>query len=221
MPVFELTDQLIFPHPAYAAPSGLLAVGGDLSTQRLILAYSNGIFPWFSEDDPIMWWSPNPRMVLFPHEFKTSKSLRKTLRSNTFEVRMNTCFPEVIKACSEAPRKSDTGETWISPDMQHAYIRLHRMGYAHSFETFHSNRLVGGLYGVRIGSAFFGESMFHYETDASKVALSALTQWCVAQEIRVIDAQQSTPHLASLGAREIPRSEFLSLIRSEKDLPSG
>lgn len=214
MPVFELPDDLVFPNPEMAHSSGLLAIGGDLSTERLLLAYSNGIFPWFSEGEEIMWWSPNPRMVLFPEEFRLSKSLRRTIASGIFEVRMNTAFKIVMDSCSDVPRTAQHG-TWITDDMKAAYLNLHNAGYAHSFETFCNDKLVGGLYGVCLGQAFFGESMFHKKSDASKVAFAGLIKWCLGNGIRIIDAQQNTPHLASLGAREIPRKKFLELIKPD------
>jgi leucyl/phenylalanyl-tRNA---protein transferase len=215
MPVFKLTKDLVFPPPELADPSGLLAVGGDLSSARLLLAYSNGIFPWYSEGEPIMWWSPDPRMVLFPQDFKPSKSLSRSIASGIFEVRMNTCFTEVMQHCGAVPRKEQEG-TWITKAMIKAYSGLNLDGYAHSFETFSNGKLVGGLYGVCIGRAFFGESMFHHQTDASKVAFATLIDWCTHQDIRIIDAQQNTPHLASLGAVEISRKEFLELIRKHQ-----
>lgn len=214
MPVFELPDDLVFPNPEMAHSSGLLAIGGDLSQERLLLAYSNGIFPWFSEGEEIMWWSPNPRMVLFPEEFRLSKSLRRTIASGIFEVRMNTAFKIVMDSCSDVPRTAQHG-TWITDDMKAAYLNLHNAGYAHSFETFCNDKLVGGLYGVCLGQAFFGESMFHKKSDASKVAFAGLIKWCLRNDIRIIDAQQNTPHLASLGAREIPRKKFLELIKPD------
>jgi leucyl/phenylalanyl-tRNA--protein transferase len=188
-------------------PSGLLCAGADLSVHRLLAAYRNGIFPWYSEDQPILWWSPDPRMVLFCDELKVSRSLAKNLRNKGFETRIDSAFAKVIKACA-GPRKGETG-TWISPDMQAAYIALHRAGHAHSFETWRDGRLVGGLYGVAIGRAFFGESMFSRETDASKVALVALVDELRARGCPMIDCQQRTPLLASMGGREIPRRQFL------------
>ena len=188
-------------------PSGLLCAGADLSVKRLLAAYGNGIFPWYSDDQPILWWSPDPRMVLFCDELKVSRSLAKNVRNKGFETRIDTAFSKVIKACAE-PRKGETG-TWISADMQAAYVALHRAGHAHSFETWRDGRLVGGLYGVAIGRAFFGESMFSRETDASKVALVALVEDLRARECPMIDCQQRTPLLASMGGREIPRRQFL------------
>jgi leucyl/phenylalanyl-tRNA--protein transferase len=188
-------------------PNGLLCAGADLSVPRLLAAYRNGIFPWYSGDEPILWWSPDPRMVLFCDELKISRSLAKNLRNKGFETRIDSAFAKVIKACAE-PRKEGAG-TWISTEMQAAYVALHRAGHAHSVETWLDGRLVGGLYGVAIGRAFFGESMFSRETDASKVALVALVEELRRRDCPMIDCQQRTPLLASLGAREIPRRQFL------------
>jgi leucyl/phenylalanyl-tRNA---protein transferase len=212
MPVFELNRSLVFPHPSLANPDGLLAVGGDLSVDRLLLAYSNGIFPWFGPDDPILWWSPDPRMVLFPSRFKASKSLRAAVASGRFEVRINSCFKQVILQCGRVERKGQE-ESWITPQMEKAYTKLHLAGHAHSFETFLNGTLVGGLYGVRIGKVFSGESMFHLVSDASKVAFVLLVNWCLTEGITLIDAQQNTPHLASLGATEISREAFLTFLK--------
>lgn len=195
---------------ALRSPNGLLAAGGDLSTERLLDAYRHGIFPWFSDGEPILWWSPDPRMVLFPAELKVSRSLRRRLRRGGYDVRCDTAFAEVMAACA-APRAGQPG-TWITPAMREAYLRLHRLGYAHSVETWIDGRLAGGLYGVAIGRAFFGESMFARETDASKIALAHLARQLHAWAFGVIDCQMSTPHLASLGAREIPRADFTRLV---------
>jgi leucyl/phenylalanyl-tRNA--protein transferase len=192
---------------ALRRPNGLLCAGGDLSPHRLLEAYRHGIFPWFSEGEPILWWSPDPRMVLFPEEVKLSRSLMKTLRRGGYEVRLDTAFAEVIRACSE-PRPGQDG-TWITPGMQAAYIRLHEMGFAHSVETWIGGALAGGLYGMAIGRAFYGESMFSRATDASKVALAHLARHLERRGFAVIDCQMKTAHLASLGAREIRRSELL------------
>src|SRR5258706_13531140 len=188
-------------------PSGLLCAGADLSVKRLLAAYANGIFPWYSGGEPILWWSPDPRMVLFCDELKVSRSLAKNLRNKGFETRIDSAFAKVMKACAE-PRKGEPG-TWISGEIQVAYGALHRAGHAHSFETWLDGRLVGGLYGVAIGRAFFGESMFSRATDASKVALVALVATLRTRGFPMIDCQQRTPLLASLGAREIPRRQFL------------
>ena len=184
-------------------PNGLLAAGGDLSHERLLQAYRHGIFPWFSRGEPILWWSPDPRMVLHTGELKVSRSLAKNLRNKGYELRIDTAFREVIKGC--ANRK----ETWLSRPMQAAYLALHQSGYAHSFETWREDDLVGGLYGVAIGRMFYGESMFSSATDASKVALVGLVRALVARGFPLIDCQMKTPLLASLGGREIPRAAFL------------
>jgi leucyl/phenylalanyl-tRNA---protein transferase len=191
-------------------PNGLLCAGGDLSPARLLEAYRRGIFPWYSGDEPILWWSPDPRMVLFCDELKVSRSLAKSLRNRGFEVTVDASFKEVISNCSK-PRKSEGG-TWLGPEMQAAYLALHRMGHAHSFETWQGGRLVGGLYGVALGRMFYGESMFSRATDASKVALVGLVGELAARGFPLIDCQQNTPLLASLGAREIPRRQFLRRI---------
>ena len=188
-------------------PSGLLCAGADLSAKRLLAAYRSGIFPWYSGDEPILWWSPDPRMVLFCDELRVSRSLAKNLRNKGFETRIDSAFSKVIEACAE-PRKGEPG-TWIGKEMQAAYVALHRAGHAHSIETWHGGRLVGGLYGIAIGRAFFGESMFSRATDASKVALVALVQELRERGCPMIDCQQRTPLLASLGGREIPRRDFL------------
>ncbi len=188
-------------------PNGLLCAGGDLSPGRLLDAYRRGIFPWYSGDEPILWWSPDPRMVLFCDELKVPRSLAKSIRNKGFEVRIDSAFSRVIKSCSE-PREG-AGETWLSPAMQAAYTALHRLGHAHCFETWREGCLVGGLYGVAIGRMFYGESMFSRATDASKVALVALVGELQARGFPLIDCQQRTPLLASLGAREIPRRQFL------------
>ncbi len=195
---------------ALAEPNGLLAAGGDLSPGRLLEAYSRGIFPWFNAGDPILWWSPDPRMVLFPEEFHASRSLRKRLRRRDYEVRYDTAFGAVMAACA-APRRGQQG-TWITPQMIQAYTRLHHLGYAHSVETWMEGELAGGLYGVAIGRVFFGESMFAQRTDASKIALAHLVAQLRTWGYGLIDCQMSTRHLASLGAREIPRSRFLELL---------
>ena len=202
---------------ALKSPNGLLCAGGDLAPERLLAAYSRGIFPWYSEGDPILWWSPDPRMVLFPEELKVSRSLRKAVARGTFEIRMDSAFREVMEACS-GPRDGQGG-TWIVPEIIEAYTALHRMGFAHSVESWREGRLVGGLYGIALGRAFFGESMFARETDASKVALVALASRLRARDFSVIDCQQNTAHLASLGAREIPRAAFSQLLQESIQYP--
>jgi len=191
---------------ALREPNGLLAAGGDLSPQRLIDAHSRGIFPWFNPGEPVLWWSPNPRMVLFPNELKVSRSLRKTLKRHTYEVRADTAFRQVMEACA-APRDGHSG-TWITPAMIAAYTELHRQSLAHSVETWMDDQLVGGLYGVSLGRMFYGESMFSLATDASKIAFVHLVRQLERWGFGMIDCQMKTAHLASLGAREIPRAEF-------------
>ncbi|HUL94582.1 MAG TPA: leucyl/phenylalanyl-tRNA--protein transferase [Usitatibacter sp.] len=202
---------------ALKEPNGLLAAGGDLSPRRLIDAYCHAIFPWYSEGDPILWWSPDPRMVLFPGELKVSRSLRRTVARGLYETRFDTAFREVIAACA-APRDGHAG-TWIVPEMIAAYTALHEQGFVHSVESWRDGELVGGLYGMALGQVFFGESMFTRAPDASKVALVKLVERLQAGGCRVIDCQQSTGHLASLGAREIPRKAFAKLVRESIQYP--
>jgi len=199
-------------------PNGLLAAGGDLSAERLLEGYRRGIFPWFSEGDPILWWSPDPRMVLFPEDLKISRSLAKTLRNRRYEVRFDFGFDTVMAACA-APRAGEPG-TWISEDMREAYGRLQRLGHAHSVETWIDNELAGGLYGVALGRVFFGESMFSRATDASKIALAALVAHLRSSGFGLIDCQMRTPHLESLGARELPRRQFARLLEELIHYPS-
>ena len=203
-----LTSDLSFPPPELALiePNGLLAAGGDLSCKRLIQAYSKGIFPWFNEGEPILWWSPDPRMVLFPAELKISRSLRKALQKHDYQISADRSFDQVIAACA-APRRNQTG-TWINPGMIKAYRELHRMGHAHSVETWMDGKLAGGLYGVALGRAFFGESMFSRTTNASKIAFVHLVKQLARWRFGIIDCQMKTAHLASFGAREIPRRQF-------------
>ncbi|MGH8710247.1 MAG: leucyl/phenylalanyl-tRNA--protein transferase [Burkholderiales bacterium] len=207
-----LTSDLSFPPPERALfePNGLLAVGGDLSCKRLIQAYSKGIFPWFNEDEPILWWSPDPRMVLFPAELKISRSLRKALQKHNYQVYADRSFDQVIAGCA-TPRRNQRG-TWINPGMIKAYRELHRMGHAHSVETWIDGKLAGGLYGVALGRAFFGESMFSRTTDASKIAFVHLVKQLDRWRFGIIDCQMKTAHLASFGAREIQRTQFTRLI---------
>ncbi|MGZ5084366.1 MAG: leucyl/phenylalanyl-tRNA--protein transferase [Usitatibacter sp.] len=202
---------------ALRSPNGLLCAGGDLSPGRIVEAYSRGIFPWFSEGDPILWWSPDPRMVLFPEEFKVSRSLRKTLSRDVYETRFDTAFRDVIEACA-APRDGQSG-TWIVPEMVEAYTRLHELGFVHSVESWRDGELVGGLYGMALGKVFFGESMFARAPDASKVALARLVERLRARDFRLIDCQQATAHLASLGAREIPRATFAKRVQESIQYP--
>jgi leucyl/phenylalanyl-tRNA--protein transferase len=209
-----LEDRDPFPpvERALRDPNGLLAAGGDLSPERLVDAYTHGIFPWFGEDDPLLWWSPDPRMVLFVRELHVSRSLRRAIRSGRLTVTFDRAFREVMAGCAE-PRPDGDG-TWITDDMVEAYCELAARGVAHSVETWNDDRLVGGLYGVAIGRMFYGESMFSRSTDASKVALVALTRQLERWGFELIDCQMSTSHLASLGAREVPRAEFLERMRA-------
>lgn len=192
---------------ALQEPNGLLCVGGDLSVERLLEAYRRGIFPWFSAGQPILWWSPDPRTVLYPSEFKVARSLGKTLRNRGFRTTVDQAFEQVMERCADPALRPEG--TWISPQMQVAYRRLHELDYAHSFETWEGDQLVGGLYGVALGRVFFGESMFSVARDASKVALHALVQASLAQNVRLIDCQVDSEHLRSLGARSVPRREFM------------
>jgi leucyl/phenylalanyl-tRNA--protein transferase len=213
MPIYRLIEELVFPPPEYADPSGLLAVGGDLSSQRLLEAYRLGIFPWYSDDQPILWWSPDPRLILELGDFRVSRSLRKTLKKKPFQVTFDRAFEEVIRACSSVPRDGQRG-TWITEEMKEAYIRLHGLGYAHSVESWFAGKLAGGLYGVSLGKCFFGESMFHFETDASKVALATLVERLKNWDFHFIDAQMTTEHMLKLGAKEMPRRLFLKRLQS-------
>jgi leucyl/phenylalanyl-tRNA--protein transferase len=212
MPVYRIPKELIFPDPELADDDGLLGVGGDLSSERLLLAYANGIFPWYSKGEPIMWWSPEPRCVLYPDKLKVSTSLRQALKKGNYEVRFDTCFADVIRECSTTPRKGQRG-TWITKEMQAAYVRLHELGFAHSTEVFMDNELAGGLYGVSIGRTYSGESMFHRKPEASKIALFHLAAKLKDWGYPLIDCQVTNPHLLSLGAEEMERREFLAKVR--------
>lgn len=204
-----------FPNPEEAEPDGIIAIGGDLSPARLINAYCCGIFPWFNDDEPILWWSLDPRMVLYPDEFRYSKSLRRVVKSGKYEVRIDTQFEQVMRHCAHVDRSAQgQSGTWITEGMVDAYVLLHQLGLAHSFETYYQGTLVGGLYGVSLGPFFFGESMFHTMTDASKVAFVRLVQFAQEHHFRLIDAQQETSHLATLGARPIARSEYLTALNA-------
>lgn len=211
MPLFRLSSQIDFPPAWLARPDGLLCIGGDLHPQRLILAYQNGIFPWFSENEPILWWSPDPRLILIPNEIKVSRSMNKTLRKGKFQVTFDTAFESVITACAQ-PRAGECNGTWLVEEMIEAYIELHRMGVAHSVEAWHNGELVGGLYGICLGKSFFGESMFSRKSDASKTALVALARHLQAHDFDMIDCQVTSPHLLSLGAKEVPRQSFLDIL---------
>jgi leucyl/phenylalanyl-tRNA--protein transferase len=208
MPVYNLPEKLIFPPPQLASKEGLLAIGGDLSVERLLLAYRQGIFPWYSEGEPILWWSPDPRLVLYPGEFKISRSLNKVMRKDTFEVTMDCAFEEVINECARVRTENQQG-TWIVAEMIQAYCRLHESGFAHSVEAWTAGKLAGGLYGVSLGKCFFGESMFTRITNASKVALAALVKYLKNLDFALIDCQIATAHLKRFGARNITRARYL------------
>lgn len=212
-----LTDRLAFPPVESANADGLLAVGGDLTSERLLLAYQSGIFPWFNENSLILWWSPDPRMVLFPKAVNVSKSMRKVIASKQFELRKNTCFSKVIAHCAEIERKNQEG-TWITQEMQTAYERLHEQGYAQSYEVFEDNVLVGGLYGIDLGHVFCGESMFSLRPNASKFAFISLATELAAKKYTCIDCQLHTEHLASLGAVEVPRQRFMELLKGNDQI---
>ncbi|ALA60964.1 leucyl/phenylalanyl-tRNA--protein transferase [Nitrospira moscoviensis] len=201
---------LHFPPPDQATPEGLLAVGGDLRPERLIEAYRHGIFPWYNEDQPILWWSPDPRAVLFPSRLHVPRSLEKTLRRGRFTFTLDTCFRDVMIRCAGPRIQYPEGGTWITPAMIEAYTELHQLGYAHSIETWQDGRLVGGLYGVALGAAFFAESMFMRVPDASKAALVRLVRQLRAWDFQLIDCQQSSPHVRRFGAQNIPRREFIA-----------
>ncbi len=207
--IFRLNNRLIFPDPQLAEEDGLLAVGGDLSAGRLMLAYQNGIFPWYSDDTPILWYAPHERWVIFPDELNVSKSMRQVLRSEKFEITTDQAFEQVIAACAAMPRKDQDG-TWITNDMQQAYIDLHKKGFAHAVEVWQQSELVGGLYGVQINNVFCGESMFSHVSNASKAALIHLCR----SGYKMVDCQLHTPHLESMGARKISRDEYLSILKS-------
>ncbi len=220
MPLYLLTDELVFPPPHRAMDDGLLAIGGDLSVERLLLAYGSGIFPWYSDDSPLLWWSPDPRLVLYPHELHLSKSLRKIINKRPFEVTIDTAFREVMTACAQIDRPTQDG-TWILDDMINAYCRVHEAGYAHSVEVWQAGELAGGLYGISLGRSFFGESMFARRSNASKVALYYLVEHVKALQFNLIDCQITTDHLVSMGAREIPRSQFLMELAHSLHYPTA
>ena len=219
MPVFQLSDSLLFPPPALAREDVLLAVGGDLSVPRLLLAYEHGIFPWYSPGEPILWWSPNPRLVLIPAEFHLAKRLGRTIRQQVFRLTFDTAFARVITACAQTRRKDGQG-TWLDEDMIRAYCELHEQGYAHSVECWQGGELVGGLYGVALGAVFFGESMFSLVPDSSKVALAGLVERLKSWDFELIDCQVGTGHLQRLGAKEISGEEFSSRLAQAVARPS-
>lgn len=211
MPVFQLGEEILFPPPELAEPDGLLAVGGDLAPARLLAAYRNGIFPWYGKSDPLLWWAPAPRLVLFPEEFHLSRRLARTIRQQIFTVTADASFREVVEKCADKRGRNRT-ETWITEEMREAYVELHELGYAHSIECTHAGVLTGGLYGVCLDRVFFGESMFSDRSDASKVALHALVEHAKSTGIRLIDCQVRTEHLVRLGAREIGGAAFQRLL---------
>ena len=218
MPVYALPRALVFPPPDHAV-DGLVAVGGDLSSERLLLAYRSGIFPWYDEGLPILWHSPDPRCVIPVDGLHVGRSLRRVLRSATYAVRFDSAFERVIRACKTTPRPGQDG-TWITPEMERAYVQLHRMGYAHSVEAWQDDELAGGLYGVSLGRIFFGESMFSHRADASKVALIALAERVRTWGFSLIDAQVPTPHTLAMGAEEWPRLRFLDALRDALKYPT-
>jgi leucyl/phenylalanyl-tRNA--protein transferase len=218
MPVYQIPDELLFPDPELAEEDGLLGVGGDLSPERLLLAYASGIFPWFSKGEPIMWWSPDPRCVLRPEKLKISTSLRQALKKDNYEIRFDTCFEEVIRQCSATKRKGQRG-TWITREMQEAYIKLYELGFSHSTEVFMDGELAGGLYGISIGGTYSGESMFHLRPEASKIALFHLVERLKERGYPLIDCQVTNQHLLSLGAEEMPRKEFLKQVIKNREKP--
>jgi leucyl/phenylalanyl-tRNA--protein transferase len=207
-----------FPDPALAEtePNGLLAIGGDLTVERLVNAYKNGIFPWYSVGDPILWWSPDPRLILKPKDLHISRSLQKLIRQQKFEISLNQCFEKVIQACSE-PRQGESG-TWITEEIKAAYISLHQAGFALSVEIWQNKELVGGLYGVELKGAFFGESMFSRVSNSSKIALVTLAEYALEKQIQLIDCQMTTAHLLSMGAKEMPRATFLDQLQQVTSL---
>ncbi|WP_113639389.1 leucyl/phenylalanyl-tRNA--protein transferase [Nubsella zeaxanthinifaciens] len=210
--VFSLpNDEVVFPNPELADEDGLLAIGGDLSPERLILAYHHGIFPWFSDDDPICWYSPHERCVIYPERIKVSKSMKQVLKNGGFNVTVDECFADVIAKCAKAPRKDQPG-TWITAEMQQAYIKLHQLGWAHSVEVWKNNALVGGLYGIAVSDVFCGESMFSLVSNASKVALIFL---CQQTNFKLIDCQLPNEHLLSLGAEMIDRETYMEVLNKQ------
>ena len=209
MPVYQLSEDRVFPPPQLATKEGLLAIGGDLSPKRLLQAYRNGIFPWYSEGEPILWWSPDPRLVLYPNELRVSRSLNKVINKGDFQVTIDRAFKAVITECAQVRLDNHEG-TWIVTDMVQAYCRLHECGFAHSVEVWKQDQLAGGLYGVSLGKCFFGESMFTRITNASKVALVALVKHLKPFNFAFIDCQITTGHLTRFGAREIPRTRYLT-----------
>jgi len=219
VPVFLLSDTIEFPSPHLASKNGLLAVGGDLSQKRLLLAYRRGIFPWFSNNEPILWWSPDPRLVLYPHEIRISKTLNKIIKKNMFDVTMDLAFNQVISQCAQVRLEKNEG-TWINNDMIHAYCKLYDSGFAHSVEVWHQGDLAGGLYGISIGNCFFGESMFTRVSNASNVGFVKLLEYLRELSFDMIDCQVYTEHLTRFGARQIPRTQFLNQLEKSLTAPT-
>lgn len=219
MPVFLLSDKISFPPPYLASKEGLLAVGGDLSQKRLLLAYRTGIFPWFSDDEPILWWSPDPRLVLYPEEIRVSKTLKKIIKKKMFHVTMDSAFVQVINQCAKIRLQNNQG-TWVVKEMIDAYCKLHESGFAHSVEAWYQGELAGGLYGVSLGKCFFGESMFTRVSNASNVALVKLVEYLNALSFDMIDCQLTTEHLLRFGAKEIPRISFLNQLEESLKAPT-
>ena len=218
MPVFLLPkDQVAFPPTELATPEGMLAIGGDLSPERLLMAYRLGIFPWYSSNEPILWWSPDPRFVLFPTDLKVAKSMRPYFNQQKFQVTYDQAFEEVIRQCQKPRRGQWGGGSWITGEMLDAYVGLHSLGYAHSVEVWDSGEMVGGLYGLSLGKCFFGESMFAKVSNASKFGFISLVKKLQALDFKLIDCQQQTKHLASLGAKAIPREEFVSMLKRNEN----
>jgi leucyl/phenylalanyl-tRNA--protein transferase len=219
MPIFLLSDEIKFPPAHLARKDGLLAVGGDLSQDRLLLAYKMGIFPWYSESEPILWWSPDPRLVLYPNEIKVSKTLKKVIQKDIFHITIDQAFNQVITSCARIRLQNNEG-TWIVDDMIKSYCELHESGFAHSVEAWHEGELAGGLYGVSLGRCFFGESMFTRISNASNVAFVFLTEYLKKLSFDIIDCQVSTEHLINFGAREIPRNDFLKQLEKAFRFPT-
>jgi leucyl/phenylalanyl-tRNA--protein transferase len=219
VPIYRLDREIAFPDPARAEPDGLLAVGGDLAPERLIAAYAQGIFPWYDERSPILWWSPDPRLVLEPEALHVSRRLARTIRRGKFRVTSDTAFERVIRRCARRARPGQRG-TWITREMIDAYVALHRLGFAHAFEAWQDDTLAGGLYGVSLGAAFFGESMFADRPDASKVAFVRAVEWLRERGVRLVDCQVRTEHLVSLGAREMTRERFLERLAAALEHPT-
>ena len=220
MAIYWLDDDLVFPHPIYADDDGVLAVGGDLSPQRLLLAYQNGIFPWYNEGEPVIWWSPNPRFVLYPEKLKVSKSMRKVLRLEQFKITYDQAFETVIRLCGTTKRKGQNGGTWITRDMLRAYCQLHQLGFAHSVEVWENDEIVGGLYGVALGRCFSGESMFAKVSNASKAGFITLVRRLQELGFDMIDCQTHSNHLESLGGEYMDRSDFMQYLKENAKKPT-